>query len=114
MSGEKTSIKADDLLEKVFGVGGLISQFHENYEYREGQIKMAEAIARAFDEKKHAVVEAGTGTGKTLAYLIPAIAESLKKKKRIIISTGTKNLQAQLMEKDIPFLQQIMPKKFSA
>ncbi|MFN2412294.1 MAG: ATP-dependent DNA helicase [Pyrinomonadaceae bacterium] len=114
MSGEKPEIKGDDGLEQVFGIGGLVSQFHAHYEYREGQVKMAEAIARTFGEKKHLIVEAGTGTGKTLAYLIPAIAESIKKKKRIIISTGTKNLQEQLMEKDIPFLQKIMPKKFSA
>jgi len=93
MAGEKAKTEAEDLIGKVFGPGGLVSQFHENYEYREGQIKMAEAISKAFDEKKHAVVEAGTGTGKTLAYLIPAIAESLRSKRRIIISTGTKNLQ---------------------
>jgi ATP-dependent DNA helicase DinG len=65
---------------------------------------------RAFEEKKHLIVEAGTGTGKTLAYLVPAIAAALGQKKRIIISTGTKNLQEQLMEKDIPFLQKVLPK----
>ena len=114
MSAEKPQKTDDDLIQKVFGTGGLVSQFHDGYEYREGQIKMAEAIARTFIEKKHLIVEAGTGTGKTLAYLIPAIAESIRTKKRIIISTGTKNLQEQLMEKDIPFLQKILPKKFSA
>ena len=103
-----------NLIDKVFGPGGLISQHHENYEHRPGQVKMAEAIAKAFEEKRHLIVEAGTGTGKTLAYLIPAIAASLGRKKRIVISTGTKNLQEQLMEKDIPFLQKILPKKFSA
>ena len=114
MGDEKPQTTDEDLIQKVFGADGLVAQFHENYEYREGQIKMAEAIARTFQEKKHLIVEAGTGTGKTLAYLIPAIAESIKTKKRIIISTGTKNLQEQLMEKDIPFLQKILPKKFSA
>src|ERR1043166_6164923 len=104
----------DNGLAGIFGEGGLIARFHDNYELREGQIKMAEAIASAFDEKKHLVVEAGTGTGKTLAYLVPAIAESLRKKKRIIISTGTKNLQEQLMDKDIPFLQKTLQKKFTA
>lgn len=104
----------DNHIEKVFGIDGLISKSHENYEYRAGQIKMAEAIASAFEDKKHLIVEAGTGTGKTLAYLIPAIAAALHGKKRIIISTGTKNLQEQLMEKDIPFLQKILPKKFTA
>lgn len=104
----------DNELEKVFGVGGLISKHHENFEYRGGQVKMAEAISKAFEDKKHLIVEAGTGTGKTLAYLIPAVAAALKNNKRIVISTGTKNLQEQLMEKDIPFLQKILPKKFSA
>src|SRR5829696_4829539 len=75
---------------------------------------MAEAVLRAFEEKKHLIVEAGTGTGKTMAYLVPAIAAALSKNKRVVISTGTKNLQEQLMEKDIPFLQKILPKKFTA
>lgn len=75
---------------------------------------MAEKVLEAFENKKHLIVEAGTGTGKTLAYLVPAIAATVGQKKRIVISTGTKNLQEQLMEKDIPFLQKIMPKKFSA
>ncbi|MBK6749116.1 MAG: ATP-dependent DNA helicase [Acidobacteria bacterium] len=104
----------DNLIDSVFGCGGLISQHHDAYEYREGQVRMAEAITTAFAEKKHLIVEAGTGTGKTLAYLTPAIAAALAKKTRIIISTGTKNLQEQLMEKDIPFLQKILPKKFKA
>ncbi len=110
MGGQNAKTEQDSSLNEIFGEGGLIAQFHDNYEHRDGQIKMAEAIANSFEEKKHLIVEAGTGTGKTLAYLIPAIAESLKKKKRIIISTGTKNLQEQLMEKDIPFLQKILPK----
>ncbi len=104
----------EDLLEKVFGENGLIARHHDNYEYREGQIKMAEKVAEAFEQKKHLIVEAGTGTGKTLAYLVPAIAAAVGKKKRIIISTGTKNLQEQLMEKDLPFLKKILPTKFSA
>ncbi len=101
-------------MEKIFGRDGLISQHHTDYEYRHGQVKMAEAVLRAFEEKKHLIVEAGTGTGKTLAYLVPAIAYALAKNKRVIISTGTKNLQEQLMEKDIPFLQKVLPKKFTA
>ena len=104
----------DNLLQTVFGPGGLIAKAHENYEYRDGQVKMSEAITKAFEDKRHLIVEAGTGTGKTLAYLIPAIAAALGTKKRVVISTGTKNLQEQLMEKDIPFLQKILPKKFSA
>ena len=104
----------ESLIDKVFGINGLISKFHDNYEHRPGQVKMAEEIVRAFEDKRHLIVEAGTGTGKTLAYLVPAIAAALGTKKRIVISTGTKNLQEQLMEKDIPFLQKVLPKKFSA
>ncbi len=101
-------------MEEIFGKNGLIANYHENYEHRIGQIKMAEAVMRAFEEKKHLIVEAGTGTGKTLAYLVPAVAAATGRKQRVIISTGTKNLQEQLMEKDIPFLQKVLPKKFSA
>lgn len=101
-------------MEKIFGKDGLIAYHHQNFEYRPGQLKMAEAVLHAFEKKKHLIVEAGTGTGKTLAYLVPAIAAALGQKKRVIISTGTKNLQEQLMNKDIPFLQKIMPKKFTA
>jgi ATP-dependent DNA helicase DinG len=101
-------------MEEIFGKSGLIAKYHKEYEFRPGQIKMAAAVLRAFEEKKHLIVEAGTGTGKTLAYLVPAIAAALGQNKRIVISTGTKNLQEQLMEKDIPFLQKILPKKFTA
>ena len=101
-------------VEEIFGQGGLIAKYHKEYEHRIGQVKMAEAVLRAFEDKKHLIVEAGTGTGKTLAYLVPAIAAAIGGKKRVIISTGTKNLQEQLMEKDIPFLQKVMPKKFTA
>ena len=101
-------------MEEIFGKNGLIANYHDNYEHRLGQIKMAEAVMRAFEEKKHLIVEAGTGTGKTLAYLVPAVAAATGRKQRVIISTGTKNLQEQLMEKDIPFLQKVLPKKFSA
>jgi ATP-dependent DNA helicase DinG len=101
-------------MESIFGRDGLIAKHHAEYEFRSGQIRMAEACLRAFEERRHLIVEAGTGTGKTLAYLVPAIAFALAEKKRVVISTGTKNLQEQLMEKDIPFLQKIMPKKFTA
>ncbi len=111
----KTDAPANEnLIQKVFGEGGLVARFHENYEYRGGQIQMAEKVEQALAERRHLIVEAGTGTGKTLAYLVPAIAAALGQKKRVVISTGTKNLQEQLMEKDIPFLQKILPRKFTA
>src|SRR5918911_2222505 len=101
-------------MEEVFGRAGLIARAHPEYEYRPGQIQMAAAVMRAFEERHHLIVEAGTGTGKTLAYLVPAIAAALGRGSRVVISTGTKNLQEQLMEKDIPFLQRVLPKKFTA
>lgn len=87
---------------KFFGRGGVLSRWHPNYEFRPGQLEMAEAVESAIEDRKHLIVEAGTGTGKTLAYLVPAILSG----KRIVVSTGTKNLQEQLFYKDIPFLQQ--------
>src|SRR5215469_15795057 len=87
---------------KFFAAGGTLSQWHPSYEYREGQVAMAEAVESALADKRHLIVEAGTGTGKTLAYLVPALLSG----KRIIVSTGTKNLQEQLFFKDVPFLQQ--------
>src|SRR5919112_2607793 len=101
-------------MEEIFGPGGLIARAHPDYEYRPGQVQMAEAVLRAFEARRHLIVEAGTGTGKTLAYLVPAVAAAVSRGGRVVISTGTKNLQEQLMGKDIPFLQRVLPKKFSA
>src|SRR5262252_1465330 len=101
-------------MDNVFGPDGLIASAHPDYEHRPGQIEMARAVMRAFEERHHLIVEAGTGTGKTLAYLVPAVAAAIGGGGRVIVSTGTKNLQEQLMEKDIPFLQSILPKKFNA
>lgn len=101
-------------MEEIFGPDGLIARAHPEYEHRPGQVEMAEAVLRAFEERRHLIVEAGTGTGKTLAYLVPAIAAAVARGGRVVVSTGTKNLQEQLMEKDIPFLQRVLPKKFSA
>ncbi|HKG14698.1 MAG TPA: ATP-dependent DNA helicase, partial [Pyrinomonadaceae bacterium] len=101
-------------MEEIFGPRGLIARAHPDYEHRPGQIQMAEAVLRAFEAHRHLIVEAGTGTGKTLAYLVPAVAAATARGGRVVISTGTKNLQEQLMEKDIPFLQRVLPKKFTA
>src|SRR5438876_10578500 len=101
-------------MQSIFGPDGLISKVHPEYEHRPGQIQMAEAVLRAFDQKHHLIVEAGTGTGKTLAYLVPAIAAACGSGARVIISTGTKNLQEQLIDNDIPFLHDVLPAKFRA
>ena len=87
---------------QFFARGGTLSKWHPNYEFRSGQVEMAEAVESALADKRHLIVEAGTGTGKTLAYLVPALLSG----KRIIVSTGTKTLQEQLFFKDVPFLQQ--------
>jgi len=81
---------------------GLLSQWHPQYEYRPGQLDMAHEVELALAESKHLIVEAGTGTGKTLAYMLPTLASG----RRVIVSTGTKNLQEQLYYKDVPFLEQ--------
>jgi ATP-dependent DNA helicase DinG len=95
-------------MEEIFGPGGLIAQHHPNYEYRPGQVEMAGAVNNIIKDSGIALIEAGTGTGKTLAYLIPALAAG----KRVLVSTATKNLQEQLHKKDVPFLQQIIPREF--
>jgi ATP-dependent DNA helicase DinG len=95
-------------MNDVFGPGGLIARHHPNYEYRPGQVEMAEAVNDTLRDGGIALIEAGTGTGKTLAYLIPALAAG----ERVIVSTATKNLQEQLYKKDIPFLEKIIPRRF--
>ncbi|PYQ36762.1 MAG: hypothetical protein DMG99_21805, partial [Acidobacteria bacterium] len=94
----------DASLYQFFAPGGILSRMHPAYEFRRGQLQMAEAVEQALEEKRHLIVEAGTGTGKTLAYLVPVIRSG----KRVIISTGTKNLQEQLFYKDVPFLEQAL------
>jgi ATP-dependent DNA helicase DinG len=96
--------KRDVSLYQFFGPGGVLSRTHPAYEFRRGQLQMAQAVEQALEEKRHLIVEAGTGTGKTLAYLVPVI----RSRKRVIISTGTKNLQEQLFHKDVPFLEQAL------
>ena len=98
-------------MREVFGPGGFLEKCMlggfdravvcSDYEYRPAQLEMAEMVQDAFEKHHHAIVEAGTGTGKTLAYLIPAICSG----RRVVISTATKSLQEQLYQKDIPFLQ---------
>ena len=96
--------KSSPSLNQFFGPGGVLSQTHPAYEFRRGQLQMAQAVEQALEERRHLIVEAGTGTGKTLAYLMPVIRSG----KRVIISTGTKNLQEQLFHKDVPFLEQAL------
>ncbi len=97
-----TAAQNSPSMREVFGPGGLLERcMIGGYEHRPGQLEMAEVVHDAFEKHHHAVVEAGTGTGKTLAYLIPAICSG----RRVVISTATKSLQEQLYQKDVPFLQ---------
>src|SRR6516225_5814455 len=108
---ETRSESAKASMKEVFGPGGFLekcmkggfdrSVVSSDYEYRAAQLEMAEVVHDAFATHRHAIVEAGTGTGKTLAYLIPAISSG----RRVVISTATKSLQEQLFQKDIPFLR---------
>jgi len=95
-------------LHDFFSPGGVLSRSGLAFEHRKGQYEMARAIEKAFADKRHLIVEAGTGTGKTLAYLLPALRMARERQQRIIISTGTKNLQEQLFFKDVPFLESIL------
>jgi ATP-dependent DNA helicase DinG len=93
-------------IEQFFAPGGVLSRNLEGYEHRDEQTRMAFDVAEAFNRERVALIEAGTGTGKSLAYLLPAVLWSVRNRERIVISTNTINLQEQLIKKDIPFLQQ--------
>ncbi len=89
---------------RVLGRNGLLARAHPAFEFRSGQLAMAKAVTAALDDRRHLLLEAGTGTGKTLAYLVPA----LRSGRRVLISTGTKNLQEQLVFKDVPLLERTL------
>lgn len=99
-------------VQEIFSPTGLLSRA-KNFEYRPQQQEMAVAVAKALEHKEHLVVEAGTGVGKSLAYLIPAILYAVANRKKAVVSTHTINLQEQLVEKDLPMLENILPVKFS-
>lgn len=96
-----------------FEKNGLLAQNIKNFEYREEQKNMAATIQKAVNENRKVIVEAGTGTGKTLAYLIPAIKWAIENQKKIIIATNTINLQEQLLQKDIPIAKMLIKENFT-
>src|SRR5437868_8414951 len=100
-------------IRAIFSEKGQLSKA-KNFEFRLPQQDMAMAVARALEEERHLVVEAGTGVGKSLAYLAPAILFALDQHKKAIVSTHTINLQEQLLYKDIPILRKILPVEFEA
>jgi ATP-dependent DNA helicase DinG len=104
MPSSENPTRALPSLHEFFSPGGILARSSLPYEYRTGQLQMAKAVERALEERRHLIVEAGTGTGKTLAYLLPA----LRTGQRIIVSTGTKALQDQLYFRDVPFLETLV------
>ena len=111
-----SSLKPLDIpiLCQMLEQGGQFEQHFDGFEHRLQQVDMLANVAGAFNESTHLMVEAGTGTGKSMAYLIPAIYWAVQNKERVVISTNTINLQDQLLNKDIPTLQSILPLKFKA
>jgi len=107
---DKTQLSVDDIL----GAGGLIARHLDGYEHREEQCEMARAVASAMEDAEHLLAEAGTGVGKSFAYLAPAILRSVEAKQRVIVSTCTIALQEQIVAKDLPFLKKVLPIKFRA
>jgi ATP-dependent DNA helicase DinG len=98
----------------ILGPGGAIARRMASYESRPEQVQMAEAVARAIEAPSHLMVEAGTGVGKSFAYLVPAILAAAEQGLKVLISTHTINLQEQLLRKDIPFLRSVLPHEFTA
>lgn len=96
----------DENVEKFLGTHGILSEKLEGFEHRPQQMEMAQSVETAFNEARHLIVEAGTGTGKSLAYLIPAILWAVENNKKVVISTYTKTLQQQILNHDIPFLRE--------
>src|SRR5688572_27788215 len=102
-------------LHDILGADGAIARrLAERYEFRPQQLEMASAVERSLRQGKHLLVEAGTGVGKSFAYLLPAIDFAVKNKKRVVISTHTISLQEQLIDKDIPLIQAVYPDEFTA
>ena len=98
-------------VREIFSPTGQLAKAR-NFEYRPEQQEMAAAVAHALETQQHLVVEAGTGVGKSLAYLVPAVLWALERKKKAVISTYTINLQEQLVYKDIPIVQKVLEETF--
>ena len=93
-------------LDEIFSPGGTLSRKLDSYCFRSSQLEMATMVEEAFDEGRNAIIEAGTGTGKSFAYLAPAMLRIKRDpKKKVIVATSTITLEKQLYDKDIPFLR---------
>jgi len=103
-----------DELAVMLEEDGIFAQHFPAFEYRAQQVEMLSAVATAFNERQHLMVEAGTGTGKSIAYLLPAVTFAHLNGERVVVSTNTINLQDQLILKDVPDLQKLLPIEFRA
>jgi ATP-dependent DNA helicase DinG len=99
-------------IDRLLAPGGPVAGAHPNYEDRTGQREMAASVVRAYNGGGIALVEAGTGTGKSIAYLVPALLWAARNRERTIVSTNTINLQEQLVAKDLPFLRRSLEVPF--
>ena len=99
-------------LESILGPDGAVAEYLDEYEYRPGQIAMASLVARSLWERPGEYCRSGTGTGKSLAYLIPAAYWAVKQEQEVVVSTNTITLQEQLINKDVPFLHSVLDINF--
>ena len=101
------------MLADVFSENGLLAKRLPGYEYREGQLLMAESVLESLRSNKPLAVQAGTGLGKTFAYLVPALLYAIEEGKKVVISTATLQLQTQLIKKDIPSIEEVLQDQLS-
>jgi len=111
---KKGELLSLDEVGRIFSSDGLLASGLKGYEQRDEQLRMAFAVSEAFNNDRVVLVEAGTGTGKSLAYLIPSILWAVRNNERVVISTNTINLQEQLIRKDLPFLARHAQVEFKA
>ncbi|NOR45126.1 MAG: hypothetical protein GQ534_06015 [Candidatus Delongbacteria bacterium] len=111
---EILKLHENDISEKVFSDGGLLSKIIPKYEYREEQYLLSKKCDEIYRDEKFLISEAGTGVGKSFAYLVPSIVYSLLNETKVIISTNTKNLQEQIFYKDLPILHEMFNESFKA
>lgn len=114
--GSAEHVRGDlvDVSRDILSPTGAVAKLLPGYEHREGQVQMAVEVARALRDEQFLLVEAGTGVGKSLAYLVPAILWAREQGEPVVVSTNTKNLQEQLIEKDLPLLREALPVSFEA
>ncbi len=103
-----------ELVDEIFSVNGSLAERMDDYENRLGQTEISNTIFQSFNEGKHALIEAGTGIGKTIAYLIPALYQAILADQPVVISTYTTQLQSQLLEEHIPLVHDVFPVPFQA